>query len=163
VTLHVIWSWISTWEERREELQADVEMELVEYELSKNNPGLADLPKQVSLPAPFPFTVFFHTWLKKLCFHPERYISFLVKIMQRYKKKKKHTEMFLKLTVCCFSIDQKFLITDTVLYDFEGFVLLWISLFVLTLLDPSSNLYMVIKGNVTLRLGRTRTGKERCV
>ena len=43
------------------------------------------------------------------------------------------------------SIDQKFLITDTVLYDFE---------------DPASNMYMVLSGNVTLRLGRTRSGKE---
>lgn len=46
---------------------------------------------------------------------------------------------------CFCSIDQKFLITDTVLYDFE---------------DPASNMYMVLSGNVTLRLGRTRTGKE---
>ncbi len=123
VTLHVIWSWISTWEERRRELQEELDMDLVEYELEKMQ--LTGFRKDVSLPAPFPFTVFFHTWVKKLCFHPERYISYLVKIMQ--------------------SIDQKFLIADSVLYDFE---------------DPASHIYMVLKGNVTLRLGRTRTGKE---
>ena len=81
VTLHVIWSWISTWEERRKELQEELDMELVDYELEKLN--LLNVKKNVTLPAPFPFTVFFHTWLKKLCFHPEKYISFLVKIMQR--------------------------------------------------------------------------------
>lgn len=37
VTLHVIWSWISTWEERRAELQSEVDLALVDYELSKLN------------------------------------------------------------------------------------------------------------------------------
>ena len=53
VTLHVIWSWISTWEERRKELQDDLDYELVDYELEKMN--LGDVRKDISLPAPFPF------------------------------------------------------------------------------------------------------------
>ncbi len=123
VTLHVIWSWIATWQERRDDLQSELDQQLIEFELEKRE--LNKFPHDVSLPAAFPFTLFWHTWLRKLCFHPERYIGFLVNIMG--------------------SIDQKFLLTDTVLYDYE---------------DPSSNLYMVISGNVTMRLGRTRTGRE---
>ncbi len=69
------------------------------------------------MPAAFPFTLFWHTWLKKLCFHPEKYVSFLVNIMK--------------------SIDQKFLLPDSVLYDFD---------------DPSTNVYMVIKVRATLAI-----------
>ncbi len=119
ITLHLIWNWIDTWQQRRDEMAADLDEALVDEALQKRDLQPAQRRGPPQLPAAFPFTLWWHTWMKKLCFHPDVYVSFLVGIVD--------------------SIDRKLYLQDDVIHDFE---------------DPSSNVYMIISGSVTIRLGK---------
>lgn len=100
ITLHLVWSWIKTWQEAREESEKElqeahdlVDEALLQHEFDPKN------KRAVKLPPVFPFTLFWHTWMKKLCFHPERYVSHMVTLVD--------------------SIDRKLYLQGDVIFDFE--------------------------------------------